>query len=103
MMKRMLAIAAVSALILVAGVHKADAHGSFSIGIGIPGLYIGPPAVYSAPAYYYPPPPPVYYAPPAYYPPYYYGGSAVYFGGRFGHRGRHHWGGHRWSGHRHWR
>jgi len=101
MMKRTLAIVAVSTLILVAGVHKANADVDFSIGIGIPGLYVGPPAIYSAPAYYYPPPPPVYYAPPAYYPPRYYGGSYVYFGRQFGHRD--HRGGHRCSGRRHWR
>ncbi len=37
MMKRILAITAVSALLLVAGAQKADAYGGFSIGIGIPG------------------------------------------------------------------
>ena len=111
-MRRMLAVIAVAALILVAGVHKADAHVGFSIGIGVPGVYVGPPVVYSAPAYYYPP---AYYGGyygPAYYAPYYgygYGyGYAPYYGGSvFFHSG--HWGGHRrhwgggWHGGRHWR
>lgn len=50
---------------LTASAGSADARTSVFLGIGLPPLYLGPPA------YYYPPPPPpaYYYPPPAYAPP----------------------------------
>jgi hypothetical protein len=94
MMKRILAVAALAAVVVVGGTRPADAR--VSIGIGIPGVVFGAP-VYGGPAYYPYPPPPHYYS--SYYgPTYYYGPPVVggaYFGGRFGHR-------HRWGGGRHW-
>jgi hypothetical protein len=59
-------IALGAGLALAASTTAADARGGhFFLGIGLPPLYLGPPA------YYYPPaPPPAYYAPPpAYYGP----------------------------------
>ncbi len=108
MRKRILLALALAAVICLAAVPRADAHVGISIGIPLPGIYIGPPAY---PAYYYPPAP-VYYGPPTY--PYYggygygHGGSVVIGGPRFygprfsGHR---HWGGggRRWGGGHHWR
>lgn len=99
MMKRIVAVAGLTTLLLVGGARKADA--GVSIGIGIPGIVFGAP-IYAGPAYY---PPPYYgYAygvPPYYGPAYYYGppiGGGVYFGGRFGHGGYHHFRGRGWGG-----
>ena len=94
MMKRMMAVAAVAALILVGSTRPADAHVSIGIGIPLPGVVVGAPAYYG----------PSYYGPAYYGPSYYYGGpvvGGVFFGGHGGHHG--HWGGGRhWSGgHRH--
>jgi hypothetical protein len=108
MRKRMLAVLALATVLCLAGApQQADAHVSFSIGIPIPGVYVGP--AYP-PAYY--PPAPVYYGPPAYYgygAPAYYGygpgyGGGVVVGTRFaGPRfyGPRHFGP-RWGGGRHW-
>jgi hypothetical protein len=87
MAKHLLAVVVVATCLVVTGPPPASAHVDFSIGIGIPGLYVGPPA-------YYPPPPVYYYEPPVYYSPYYapYPGSTLYFGRRFGPHG------HRWNG-----
>ena len=52
--------------ILTTSADSADARTRVFLGIGLPPLYLGPPA------YYYPPPPPPYYYPypaPAYAPP----------------------------------
>jgi hypothetical protein len=54
-------VATGAAMTLAAG--SAEARGGVFVGIGLPPLYLGPPA------YYYPPPPPVYYAPPPTYAP----------------------------------
>jgi hypothetical protein len=45
----------------------AEARTRIFLGIGLPGIYLGPPAYY----YYPPPPPPYYYPAPAYAPPAY--------------------------------
>ena len=106
MRKRMLVVAALAAVICLAGVATADAHVGISIGIPIPGVYVGPPA-YPA---YYAPPPPVYYGPPV-YPAYYGYGYGYGYGGGYYHGpsvvvrgprfvGPHFYGGHRWVGHR---
>jgi hypothetical protein len=106
MRKRMLAVLAVATVMSLAGAPKADAYVSFSFGIPIPGIYIGPPAY--PPAYY--PPAPVYYGPPAYYgygaPAYYgYGPGGVVVGTRFaGPRfyGPQRYAAPRWGGGRRW-
>ena len=49
--------------VLTASSAPADARTSLFLGIGLPPLYLGPPA------YYYPPPPPAYYYPPPVYAP----------------------------------
>jgi len=111
MRKRMLVVLALAAMMCLAAVPKADAHVGISIGIPLPGVYIGGPA-YPA---YYAPPVPVYYGPPAYPYPYYgygyaYGYGYPYYGrsvviGGFHGGGHFHgrWGGgHRWGGGGHW-
>jgi len=65
---KLLTSAAIVALgagaVLAASADQADARTRVFLGIGLPPLYLGPPA------YYYPPPPPPYYYPyPAYSPP----------------------------------
>lgn len=60
------AIVAGAAAALTASADPADARTRFFLGIGLPPLYLGPPA------YYYPPPPPppaYYHPPPGYYAP----------------------------------
>ncbi|MCW5770764.1 MAG: hypothetical protein KIT16_03950 [Rhodospirillaceae bacterium] len=73
------AIAAGAAATLAATAGSADARTRFFLGIGLPPLFVGPPAYYyppppPPPAYYYPPPaysaPPAYYAPPPCHPRY---------------------------------
>ncbi|HEY7607668.1 MAG TPA: hypothetical protein VIF14_00420 [Alphaproteobacteria bacterium] len=49
---------------LTATSSSADARTRFFLGIGLPPVYLGPPAYY-----YPPPPPPAYYYPPPSYPP----------------------------------
>jgi len=57
-------IAAGAVATLGATAPSAEARTRFFLGIGLPPIFIGPPA------YYYPPPPPVYYQPPpGYYAP----------------------------------
>jgi hypothetical protein len=51
---------------LTAGANPAEARTSFFFGLGLPPIYVGPPAYYYPPP---PPPPPYYYPAPAYRPP----------------------------------
>ncbi|WP_454721898.1 MULTISPECIES: hypothetical protein [Cupriavidus] len=86
----------------------AMAHVNVGLSIGVPGVVVGGPAYYPAPAYVAPPvvvaPAPVYYGPPpvvvrpapVYYGPGYYG-PRYYGRGYYGPPGR--WG----HEHRHWR
>ena len=86
-------------LALMAATGSAFAHGGgvgFSISIGSPGYYYGPPVVA------YAPPPVVYYSPPAVYyrdyaPRVYYRSYAPRY--RYGHEHRG-WGRHGWRHHR---
>lgn len=105
-MKRMLAAAGMTAVMLFAAAPRADAGVEISIGIPLPGIVVyedsyPPPVVYAPPAYYYPP---VEYR--SYYgPPVFYGYGDMYWHGG-GWRGGHRWGGHparRHGGHRGWR
>ena len=52
---------------LAAATDTAEARTRFFLGIGLPPIYLGPPAYYYPP----PPPPPYYYPAPAYAPPAY--------------------------------
>lgn len=54
-----------AAAALTAGTNPAEAKARFFFGIGLPPIYVGPPAYYYPP----PPPPPYYYPAPAYQPP----------------------------------
>lgn len=52
--------------VLSASTGSAEARTSLFLGIGLPPIYLGPPAYYYPPP---PPPPPYYYPAPAYTPP----------------------------------
>ena len=59
-------VALAAAATLSAAADPAEARTRVFLGIGLPPIYLGPPAYYYPPP---PPPPPYYYPAPAYAPP----------------------------------